>query len=225
MAKEKNLTTVTSVAAADFLRVVTSAGASVKATLSTLKESIGVNALENRFRYVSSGSFNDIIASGLYYCQSVADPPSSNFTSWTLIVIAGSTTAMKQIAYPLANNELVFIRYRDVNGWKAWVTMPTRAEMNTLNNYYTKEVSVSTSGMTFNMPNNYRGTLFIHDSTPDRCGVYMVYTTSGGVAGTKAISTANDITMNNSTNNKLTITPTSGSRVVMFLNAQGTVTV
>lgn len=36
MAKEKNLTAVTSVAAADFLRVVTSAGASVKATAANL---------------------------------------------------------------------------------------------------------------------------------------------------------------------------------------------
>lgn len=36
MAKEKNLTTVTSVAAADFARLVTSAGASVKATAANL---------------------------------------------------------------------------------------------------------------------------------------------------------------------------------------------
>lgn len=36
MAKEKNLTAVTSVAAADFLRVVTSAGASAKATAANL---------------------------------------------------------------------------------------------------------------------------------------------------------------------------------------------
>lgn len=40
MAKEKNLTAVTSVAAADFLRVVTSAGASVKATASNLAKYI-----------------------------------------------------------------------------------------------------------------------------------------------------------------------------------------
>ena len=40
MAKEKNLTAVTSVAAADFLRVVTSAGASVKATAANLAKYI-----------------------------------------------------------------------------------------------------------------------------------------------------------------------------------------
>lgn len=40
MAKEKNLTTVTSVAAADFARLVTSAGASVKATAANLAKYI-----------------------------------------------------------------------------------------------------------------------------------------------------------------------------------------
>ena len=40
MAKEKNLTSVTSVAAADFARVVTSAGASVKATLANVAKYI-----------------------------------------------------------------------------------------------------------------------------------------------------------------------------------------
>ena len=40
MAKEKNLTAVTSVAAADFLRVVTSAGASVKATAANVAKYI-----------------------------------------------------------------------------------------------------------------------------------------------------------------------------------------
>lgn len=40
MAKEKNLTTVTSIAAADFARLVTSAGASVKATAANLAKYI-----------------------------------------------------------------------------------------------------------------------------------------------------------------------------------------
>lgn len=40
MAKEKNLTTVTTVAAADFARIVTSAGASVKATAANLAKYI-----------------------------------------------------------------------------------------------------------------------------------------------------------------------------------------
>ena len=40
MAKEKNLTNVTSVAAADFVRLVTSAGASVKATAANLAKYI-----------------------------------------------------------------------------------------------------------------------------------------------------------------------------------------
>lgn len=40
MAKEKNLTAVTSVAAADFARVVTSAGASVKATFANVAKYI-----------------------------------------------------------------------------------------------------------------------------------------------------------------------------------------
>ena len=40
MAKEKNLTAVTSVAAADFARVVTSAGASVKATFANIAKYI-----------------------------------------------------------------------------------------------------------------------------------------------------------------------------------------
>ena len=82
-----------------------------------------------------------------------------------------------------------------------------------------------TNSTTFNLPNSYRGTLFIHDSTANRNGLYMVYAAGTGGVNYKAISSATEVTIDNSVSNKLTITPTAGSRFVVFLNAQFVVTV
>ena len=81
------------------------------------------------------------------------------------------------------------------------------------------------SATTFNIPNSYRGTLFIYDSTPARNGEYMVYAAGTGGVNYKSISSATDITIDISVSNKLTITPASGSRIVVFLNAQFVATV
>lgn len=155
MAKEKNLTAVTSVAAADFLRVVTSAGASVKATAANLA------------KYV--------------------------IETYNGSSVAGSSQSVK-------------------------------SALDSLNSNYTK-ASADTTGKTFTIPNNYRGIMAIHDSTPNRNGIYMVYAASTGGVNYKAISSATDVTIDISVTNKITVTPASGSRIVMFINAQAIATV
>ena len=89
MAKEKNLTTVTSVAAADFARIVTSAGASVKATAANLAKYIietyngstvagsaqsvksALDSLNSKIGTVTtltaSDDLNSLISTGMYY--------------------------------------------------------------------------------------------------------------------------------------------------------------
>lgn len=85
--------------------------------------------------------------------------------------------------------------------------------------------TVTSSGKTFNLPNNYRGVLYIVDSTSSNCGEYFVFTSSGGVVSTKAVTAASNLTINTSTNNKITVTPPAGTRLLLFINIQGKATV
>lgn len=77
---------------------------------------------------------------------------------------------------------------------------------------------------TFTFSNNYRGVMWIADSSPANCGEYMIYTTGGGVVGQKAISSASNVTLDTSVANKITIAPAAGSRVVEIHTLQGSVT-
>ena len=63
MAKEKNLTNVTTVAAADFVRVVTSAGASVKGTMENLAKSLLTTAFSGLSLGGSQQSVKDALDS------------------------------------------------------------------------------------------------------------------------------------------------------------------
>jgi len=69
--------------------------------------------------------------------------------------------------------------------------------------------------------NNYRGTLFVYDSSPQRNGVYNVFSTTAGVVDIKPISAAIDLTIDTSVASKISLATASGTRVVAFLTTQG----
>lgn len=103
MAKEKNLTAVTSVAAADFVRAVTSAGASVKATFANVAkyvvETYNGSTVAGSAQSVKSAldslnskwvvetkvlSFSDVAAGGTAWCTS-----SLTKSGYTAVCICG----------------------------------------------------------------------------------------------------------------------------------------
>ena len=90
MAKEKNLTNVTSVAAADFVRVVTSAGASVKGTMENFAKSL----LTTAFSGLSLGGSQQSVKNAL---------DSLNSKRQTFWITAGSslTIGSKNVRYML----------------------------------------------------------------------------------------------------------------------------
>lgn len=113
MAKEKNLTTVTTVAAADFARLVTSAGASVKATAANLAKYIietyngstvagsaqsvksALDSLNSKsLRYVrsitSADDCNELTQGVYIYSNSVPQNAPTGTQYATLIVIEGT---------------------------------------------------------------------------------------------------------------------------------------
>lgn len=85
------------------------------------------------------------------------------------------------------------------------------------------KATVSTVAKTFTLGVNYRGTLFVYDSSPPRNGIYMVYSTGSGVVEMKAISAASDITIDTSVASEITFTAPSGTRIIVFLTTQGNV--
>jgi len=88
-----------------------------------------------------------------------------------------------------------------------------------------KKVTAVTSGTTVNIPNNYRGIIWVIDSNTTNCGEYIIFSTGSGVMGSKAVLAASNLTIDTSVNNKIKFTPASGTRVILFLNVQGTPTV
>lgn len=82
-----------------------------------------------------------------------------------------------------------------------------------------------TPGATFTLSANYRGTMFIYDSTAGNNGEYIVFSSGSGAVNTKIISAANGVTIDTSVSYKIKITPSSGSRMVVFITAQGSISV
>ena len=133
----------------------------------------------------------------------------------------GGTYAIQR----LSTGNTMFIRYRTNSSGTAytdWVKMPTRGEIDTLNNRFTT-VQVQ-NATTFTVPNNYRGVLFVADSNYAKCGEYIVNCSGSGSVGYKEISSASDLTIDNATANKLTLTPASGSRWCSFQNINNVIT-
>lgn len=97
MAKEKNLTTVTSVAAADFARLVTSAGASVKATAANLA------------KYVVETYNGSTVAGSAQSVKSALDSLNSKFGQYAIQSIM-SNVAATYTTIDSSDGRIVYIR-------------------------------------------------------------------------------------------------------------------
>lgn len=106
MAKEKNLTAVTSVAAADFARVVTSAGASVKATFA------------NVAKYIVETYNGSTVAGSAQSVKSALDSLNSN-TTVSETTVTGTTNQFGAINLnlPWRNYEIIAIASSNGNHW------------------------------------------------------------------------------------------------------------
>lgn len=77
------------------------------------------------------------------------------------------------------------------------------------------------SATTYSVSSGYRGVFWIIDSNAAKCGMYFLWSYTSGGVDIKAISAASNITINTSTANKITFTPDSGSRQLLFISANG----
>lgn len=116
---ESGLGAKSSLTTSDYIRVVGSDNEAYKQSVSDVKSTMGVTTLENRFKYVSSGSFNDMQAYGIYLCQSLTNAPSTTYSQYALIVI-GTTSTTKQIAFPTAGDSQLYIRHYVGGSWSSW---------------------------------------------------------------------------------------------------------
>ena len=107
MAKEKNLTAVTSVAAADFLRVVTSAGASVKATAANLAKYV-IETYNGSSVAGSSQSVKDALDS---LNSKTIISIRTNFTASTTLSYTGVSYTIPANSFYAINFNAVFLNY------------------------------------------------------------------------------------------------------------------
>lgn len=122
MAKEKNLTSITTVAAADFARIVTSAGASVKATAANLA------------KYIVETYNGSTVAGSAQSVKSALDSLNSNITgtSWTVMTDT-------PVSYCKRGN-IVFVKISSASVGTTWTTLAT------LPTGYRPNASITTSG-------------------------------------------------------------------------------
>jgi len=143
MAKEKNLTTVTSVAAADFVRVVTSAGATVKSTMENLAKSLlttsfsglslggSQQSVKDALDSLNSnsviargatytGDLNDLKTPGYWYATSSATNFPEGYTAAHVLVFANNGRVI-QLAFSYNGKSLNARTSADSgSSWGAW---------------------------------------------------------------------------------------------------------
>ena len=74
---------------------------------------------------------------------------------------------------------------------------------------------IPATGSTFIIPSNYRGRFTIVTSNSAYCGEYLLFATGAGAVEAVAVKSATGVTLSTATNS-LTITPSSGTRDVLF---------
>lgn len=85
----------------------------------------------------------------------------------------------------------------------------------------TKEVY--SDGQSYTASNSLRAILFVLDSNSANCGVYILATTGIGTWLKKDVSVAENITIDITTANRITLKPASGSRRILMQILQGTI--
>lgn len=88
----------------------------------------------------------------------------------------------------------------------------------------TVRATIESPGRTFTVPSGFRGVLVLTDSTEARCGIYIVATTGLGLWVVRPVIEASGVSIDTSTAYKMTITPNNGSRIVLLISLQGSVT-
>ena len=270
--RESLLNTITSVGSSDFVRIVTSAGASSKATVANLfksfesglgaKSSLGTSdyirvvgsdnvsykqlvsdvtsTLGIKYLGAFSGSTDaDIIKSALTALKTAYSSETSSATNtpkvvsffrsgaWGFVGTAWIRSARVQMNVTQTNSGAQFYASDD-NGTQTVIAQPTRAEIDALNSKtpYTglRCEDIWTDAKTYAVSNSFRAILYITDSSGPRCGEYILATTGTGVWQKKDVSACADITINVNTANQISITPAAGSRRVLWIIMQGTIT-
>ena len=92
----------------------------------------------------------------------------------------------------------------------AWEKVPARTDIDTLTANlggvtFSEKFSVTSSGKTLTVPNNYRGVIYITDATVTNCGAYFIVASSNGSVRYRAITESAGLTITTATN-ALTLT-------------------
>lgn len=149
--KESALSAITSISNSDFVRAVTSAGASRRITVSNLAKQIiegyagstvagsaqsvksALDSLNSNMAsfagWKTGGSFNDYRRTGMFMLNGVSEAPSSAVSTYALLVITSSpitvsadASTCKQIAFAVNGNSFWSRQY--IGGsWSAWLQL------------------------------------------------------------------------------------------------------
>lgn len=84
-----------------------------------------------------------------------------------------------------------------------------------------KTFYINTTAQTITIGNAYRGVMYVLESATARCGQYIIGTTNAGVVNVAPVLATSNMTINTSTNGKVTLNTSSGSSTVVFMTAGG----
>lgn len=188
------------------------ANQSVKAALDSLNSNMAFNSL-------TSGSlltWAEGLADGEWHFRTnnaVSDTP----IAYLLGVVYVKDGNRRILAYKMTSEECWTNFRTNAINWATWVRLPSRAEVDALG-----QIQSINAARTFTISNGYRGIMYITDSTISRCGEYFVVSNNSGLVSLRAVLEASDITITADTN-ALTLTPTDGTRSIMFTSLNGSV--
>ena len=142
-------------------------------------------------------------------------PWSTSFAGELLVYYRGTPSCVFQTlyVYVTGSNDAPWIYHRQQTGsdsWSAWYKAPTRAEIDMLTEnlggvIFTGKFSVTSSGKTLTVPNNYRGVIYITNANVADCGEYFVVASSNGSVRYKAVTASEGLKISTATN-ALTLT-------------------
>ena len=193
--RESLLNTITSVGNSDFVRIVTSTGASSKATVANVFKSFE-SGMGAKSSLTTSDYIRVVGTDNVSYKQLVSDVAKKIIEDYTGSLLGGSSRSVKSALDSLNSN------LSDVS--------------------FTKIIVNAGAPKSLTLPNNYRGMFFSSASSSALNGEYLVFATGAGNVTLNTVKEATALSISTATNT-ITLAPSAQSYIV-FMNFNGKAT-
>lgn len=191
------------------------------ATARSRIETLSTNTAAALHDTLPACDLNDVIQAGTYLLTTGKDYQNSP-VGWGILEVVNINSVGYTKIQRITQTENIYFRYKTTSTWYEWVKLPSRTEMDAINNRFPVFAVMANSSMSFNVPSQTFGVVFIV-GLGGKSAAYMFGCSTSGTISKTAIAEHADITVSQTTNVLTVANGASNSCRVGFMVLSGSV--